>query len=740
MEQPLPDFTMKNELYYIQVVVPRPLRSVFDYLPLPGTKMQDWRKGQRVYVPFGRQTLVGIVVGISDKTAIDLKLLKPVVKILDTVPLLPDNILTFCRTAANYYHHSFGDVISHALPISLRQGKPAQMTLASMHSISPEGITAIDGLTRAPKQQQLLVFLQQHPEGVNHDTLKKNNFTSAQLKTLKEKNYVIKRSVALPLRRTPETPHQLNPEQEVAVKTVIESISQFTPFLLFGITGSGKTEVYFHIIAHCLAKQKQALVLIPEIALTPQTISRFERRFNVPIVAMHSAMSNTERLNAWLSAQKNQAKIVIGTRSALFTPMPSLGLIIIDEEHDASFKQHDGFRYHARDLALLRAKQENIPIVLGSATPSLQTLHHANVGRYSLLKLSSRTGNANLPTYQTIDLRRERITHGLSNSLIHSIEKTLSRKEQVLLFLNRRGYAPTLLCHPCGFVASCHRCDAKLTVHKKINRLHCHHCGSNTKTPTQCPKCHTSPLHTVGLGTEQLEETLQSRFKDAKIQRIDRDTTRTKKALDASLEAIQKGNVDILLGTQMLAKGHHFPNVTLVAIVDADSGFYHHDFSACERIGQLITQVAGRAGREEKRGTVILQTYQPENPELQCLIQKGYFAFSQTLLQERSQLLLPPTGHLALIRAEGKKIEKIKDFFHAIIPYFQPFTTHVQLLGPVDALLARRAGYFRMQLLVQTTQRQQLHQSLAHSIPLIEKNPASKMIRWSLDVDPIELG
>ncbi len=466
--------------------------------------------------------------------------------------------------------------------------------------------------------------------------------------------------------RLREPPFALNAEQRQALVAIDRKAGQFQPWLLFGITGSGKTEIYLQAIASVLARGEQALVLVPEIGLAPQTVARFRARFQTEIAVLHSGRNERERLEAWRAARSGQAGIVIGTRSAVFTPLARPGLIIVDEEHDLSFKQHEGFRYHARDLAVRRAQLESTPIVLGSATPSLESLANARLGRYELLELKERAAGASMPVFKLIDLRQQKLQDGFSDLLLQAVKTTLARGEQVLVFINRRGFAPLLLCHDCGWQAHCRRCDARPTLHRSPVRLHCHHCGSESAPPVQCPSCGSADLRAVGLGTERAEELLGKRFPKVPLFRVDRDSTRRKDALSQLYHEIHSAGPALLVGTQMLAKGHHFPKVTLVAILDVDGGLFGADFRAPEHMAQLILQVAGRAGRADKPGLVLLQTHQPEHPLLHELITAGYSAFAERVLEERRQLGLPPFGHLALIRAEATDAARPMTFLQQI--------------------------------------------------------------------------
>jgi primosomal protein N' (replication factor Y) len=524
------------------------------------------------------------------------------------------------------------------------------------------------------------------------------------------------------------------------VTAVCQKLDRFGVFLLEGVTGSGKTEVYMQIIRMVLEKGQQVLVLLPEITLTPQLEERFRRRFAATIALSHSKLADKERQNAWLAMQQGRYSILLGTRSALFTPLKRPGLIILDEEHDSSFKQQEGFRFSARDVAVVRGKLLNIPVLLGSATPSLESLYNVSSQRYRLLQLPNRAGNAIEPVFQLLDIRNKPLQEGLSEPLLAEIRKTLQKNEQVLLFLNRRGFAPTLICHGCGWVARCSSCDANLVIHVQEQKLCCHHCGRERNLLKQCPSCCHDGLTPLGLGTERVEKILSELFPDKSIVRLDRDSIRRKGSLEDYLLQIGEGRIDIILGTQMLAKGHHFPNVTLVALLDVDSGLYSIDFHASEKLAQMIVQVAGRAGRAEKPGKVILQTRHPEHPLLTTLIRHGYNRFAGIVLAERQQALLPPYSYQALLRVESADNVKPLRFLKAVRDTAEQLGIgQTIIMGPVSAPMARRAGRYRFQLLFQNSKRSALHALLDVLVPEIERMKLTKSVRWSLDVDPVDL-
>ncbi|MGL5792031.1 MAG: primosomal protein N', partial [Plesiomonas shigelloides] len=538
-----------------------------------------------------------------------------------------------------------------------------------------------------------------------------------------------------------EPPLRLNTEQATAV-AAINAQDGFSAWLLDGITGSGKTEVYLNVIERALSQGKQALVLVPEIGLTPQTISRFRQRFAVPVDVLHSALNDSERLAVWQRARRGESAIVIGTRSALFTPLARPGVLVIDEEHDASYKQQDGWRYHARDLAVMRAHAEQIPIILGSATPSLESLLNARQGKYHLLTLASRAGNARPAQQHVIDMRGQPVQAGLSAALLARMRQHLQKGNQVMLFLNRRGFSPALLCHECGWVAHCPRCERPYTFHQATRDLRCHQCDNQHPVPHQCPQCGSTQLVPVGVGTEQVEHTLEQLLPEFAISRIDRDSTRRKGALEQHLDDIRDGRSQILIGTQMLAKGHHFPDVTLVALLDVDGALFSADFRAAERFAQLYTQVAGRAGRAGKAGEVLLQTHQPEHPLLQTLLQNGYGAFAQQALLERQAAWLPPYTYHVLIRAEDHQSDppaQLLTQLRTILEASPLLDSDFWLLGPAPALQSKRAGRFRWQLLLQHPSRRKLQQILAIARPAFEALPLARKVRWNIDVDPIEM-
>ena len=732
----------EQKVRIIQIAIPVPLNRVFDYLaPMDSGHISP---GCRVLVPFGKSKKVGFVIRAVENSDLKIDRLKAIIEVLDKTPLISEKDLQLLKWASRYYHYPLGEVFSAAFPASLRKGKEAVLIQEKHYKLSSKGeCLNPEQLNRTPKQKQVFKLFQAPTESLSSADLnaKTSNWRPAVKALLDKELLSIELQPKSSTVNTPaETALQANEQQSQAIKQLSKQLGQFSVTLLEGITGSGKTEVYMQVIQQVLDLGLQVLVLVPEITLTPQLEDRFKQRFSVALSRSHSKLTETQRHSAWLEMQQGHSSIMLGTRSALFTPLKKPGLIILDEEHDSSFKQQEGFRFSARDLAIVRAKLLNIPVVLGTATPSLESLYNAENKRYQLLHLSERAGVAVKPTFLLFDIRNKPLHDGLSEPLIAQIKKTLAKNEQVLLFLNRRGYAPVQICHACAWVARCHRCDCSLVIHYDERRLRCHHCGYQQAIPQQCPACKTGELKPLGLGTERVEKSLINLFPQQKIVRLDRDSTQRKGSLENHLDQINQGKVDIILGTQMLAKGHHFPNVTLVAILDVDSGLFSIDFHATEKLAQLIVQVAGRAGRAEKPGKVILQTRQPEHPLLTVLLKQGYNSFAKTALAERQQAMLPPFSSQALFRVYAINPDDPQIFLNKVCELTRSMNNHNTLvLGPVSAPMAKRAGNHHFQLLLQNNQRKELQLLLDQLIPAIYALKEAKKVRWSLDVDPVDL-
>ena len=725
----------------VRVALAVPLPRFFDYLYAPDLTPIV---GGRVLVPFGSQKRVGIVVDLPASSDVAKEKLKPIIDVLDTESLFNSTTWDWLAWSANYYRAALGDVLFQALPVKLRNGESAVKNDRTFWRITDLGKQALESgeLKRAKKQIEALNLL------LTQDLEKGNNeISSAIWSALKGKDYV--EEIIVPTEQKSwqqalgdnplvnlDNRLTLNKQQALAFSQLLFQ-EGFNVWLLEGVTGSGKTEIYLQYIEEILKKGKQVLVLVPEIGLTPQTVRRFQARFNVEIDVLHSNLNDTQRLNVWERARTGQSAIVIGTRSALFTQFSDLGLIILDEEHDGSFKQQDGWRYHARDLGIVLAQKLNIPILLGSATPSLESVNNVQNGKYHHLVLSKRAGNATALRQFVIDLKHQRIQNGLSEPLLQRMQEHLEKGNQVFLFLNRRGFAPVLLCHECGWIDECHHCEKPYTYHQHQRVLRCHHCGAQKTVPMQCGHCGSTHLVTTGLGTEQLEETLKARFPQYNIARIDRDSTARKGKLEGYLDDIQQGKSQILIGTQMLAKGHHFPNVTLVALVNVDNALFSLDFRAEERLAQLYVQVAGRSGRAEKQGEVVLQTHYPDHPLLTTLLEKGYQAFAEETLKLRHNMGLPPFSFQALFKTQCRHSEEAENALSQLASFFyEQKIEGLQVLGPIPAPFSKKAGQYRWQLLLQHASRKQLQAALSRYSPELIK---SSQVRLILDVDPLDL-
>jgi primosomal protein N' (replication factor Y) len=733
-------------MIFLSLAVPSPLRKPFDYLPPLGmseTEAEKLLPGIRVKAVFGRRSIIAVLLAIKTESGIDHSKLKRVDSIIDDLPLLTTEIQKLCNWSAKYYQHAIGDVFQHAFPKSLRMGAASQLSAESAWELTPAGQYLPEGaLKKAPKQTELLYLLQGQLQ-VDRSQLKNLNISTSTAKILVDKGLLAKTRKSVSCFSVPlaKPGLALNAEQQIAVDQITSHLGNYKSLLLEGITGSGKTEVYLQSIAACLKKGLQALVLIPEIGLTPQTLDRFNQRFGTSVAVFNSNLSAGERARAWEAARCGEAAIVLGTRSAVFTPLKNPGLIIIDEEHDASYKQQEGFRYNARDVAIKRAQTEVVPIVLGSATPSLETLQNADTGRFTHLRLQHRAGIAVPPIFRTLDIRRIPLDSGFSQELIIAIQTHLSSNNQVLIFINRRGYAPTLQCHDCGWIADCPNCDSRLTVHQDSQLLRCHYCDFRQRLAPNCPSCKGSKLIFKGLGTQRCAEALGQFFPHIPVFRIDRDTTQRKGAMADLVDKIHSSGPCLLVGTQMLAKGHHFPNVTLVAILDADAGLFNSDFRSEEKMGQLLTQVAGRAGRASKAGEVLIQTHYPQHPLLTTLISEGYSAYARKLLAERSVAHLPPCGHLILVRADHKNLEIAEAFLQKLRTLLnnEVDPKQVQLFGPLPSPKSKRGNNYHVQLLLSSSARKPLREAAEKLIAAADQMSGRAKPRWSIDIDPQDM-
>ncbi|MEE4217663.1 MAG: primosomal protein N' [Xanthomonadales bacterium] len=719
----------------LRVALPVPLPTLFDYLP--SAEGVPARPGGRVLVSFGSRKMVGVVVETSAGSVLPAERLQQVEQVLDGgAPILDGKLIELLRWCWQYYKRAPGDVVGSALPPALRSSKGRIPDPPQLYRLTNAGVERLEQPAgRARVVHAMLKALEAGPASA-HAVAGIGSRWRKTLATLLEQGWAeaLTAPVSAP---KPRPGPQLIPDQAAAVKSVLAELDRFRCHLLDGVTGSGKTEVYMCLLEAVLAKGLQALVLVPEIGLTPQLLRRFRQRLGLDPVVIHSGLSAGERLASWNAARTGRAPLLVGTRSALFTPLPRLGLIVLDEEHDASFKQQEGFRYSARDVAVKRAAELDIPVVLGSATPSLESLQNAGQGRYGWLKLRERATSASMPAWRVLDLRQQTTTHGLARPTLEAIGQTLERDEQVMVFLNRRGYAPVLMCQSCGWFGSCERCDANLTWHRRSGRLCCHHCGHQRRVPDLCPDCAADALVGAGEGTQQLEEYLERCFPDAPILRFDRDQISRKGVMDEQLDEVRRGQPCLLVGTQMLAKGHHFPAVTLVVIVNIDQALYSADYRALERMGQMILQVAGRAGRSDKPGTVMLQTLHPEHAALQLLLERGYEAYASWMLEERVMAGLPPSGYQALLRADAHVKQDVERFLRSALTVFPPGVTRI--FGPMPAIMERLGGRSRMYLVLLADSRSGLHGQVDAWLPRIRDLPLARKVRWSIDIDPQEL-
>lgn len=767
----------------LQIVLPLPLPQWFDYLPPADHSPGADDIGKRVRVPFGSREMTGVVAGIGETTGAGPEL-RQALGVLDAAPLLHGELLASLRWLARYTHAPLGEVLGTALPTLLRQGEPMPDTHAWAWRLTALGVEERERLRQGTRPRRFAELLHEGARAEDGLDLHMDDWRSAA-RALSKRG--LAERVAVPassLAPSPQTGPELHAEQQAAVDAILATRG-FAPLLLDGVTGSGKTEIYLHAIADCLRRGKQALVLVPEIGLTPQTLARFRQRLGVPVLALHSGLNDNERARGWAAFARGEARVAVGTRSAVFTPLPDAGLIIVDEEHDGSYKQQDGMRYHARDFALVRGKALDVPVILGSATPSLESLHNAIGGRYAHLRLRQRAGDAKPPSVRVQDVRKRPLEAGLSAETIAAIASALQAGGQVLVFKNRRGYAPVLMCHDCGWSAQCKRCgtptkSSPMTVHGAGRRLQCHHCGARQSVPPACPDCGGLALQPQGIGTERIEEMLIEKFADVPVVRIDRSTTQRRDALAGHLEKLGD-RPGILIGTQILAKGHDLPHLTLVVVVGVDEGLFSADFRASEKLAQQLIQVAGRAGRARKPGEVWLQTHHPDHPLLNTLINGGYHAFAESELEQRQAAGFPPFAHLALLRAEAKHVDAANAFLHAAksaltaafpspagrkwreatgegtakslpsqpsltspYPHLPPppggrGAQNIEIQGPIPAPMSRRAGMHRMQLLLSSPNRRELHALLDSALPAIYELREARKTRWSLDVDPLDL-
>ena len=716
----------------LRVALPVPLRQCFDYLPLEGAAAPA--AGTRVVVTFGHRSLAGVVVEVAAGSDLPREKLARITSYPDgELPALTSELLDLLGWCWRYYKHAPGEVFFNALPPLLRKPGGLIPPLPVQYRITAAGQERLaQPVGRVHAQMRLLKHINRGP-ATGPQLRAVSTSWKKLLDKLLEQQWVCTEPPA-PAALCPAAGPELLAEQQHAVDEIAASLGDFRCHLLDGITGSGKTEVYLKVLEQVLARGGQALLLVPEIGLTPQLVSRFTRRLGFEPVVTHSGLSEGQRLQAWAMARNGLARLVIGTRSALFLPLSELRLIILDEEHDASFKQQDGFRYSSRDVAVKRAANLGIPVVLGTATPSLETFNNAHAGRYAWHRLRKRATGAAEPRWRVLDLIQQTMHGGISTTAMDAIGKTLAAGEQALVFLNRRGYAPVILCHECGWHAACPHCDANMTWHRVSRRLLCHQCDCTAPVPIMCPACDADALQGAGEGTEQLEQTLAERFPGVPLLRFDRDTVRKKGEFHRLSEQVKEGEPCLLVGTQMLAKGHHFPKVTLVVIVNLDQALYSAEFRALERMGQLMLQVAGRAGRDQLPGEVILQTHYPRHESITTLLESGYEAFAAAIRKERQTTALPPFAYQALLRCDALDKDDVRGFLHQAKRCFP--AGGAALYGPFPAMMERRGGRTRWYLLVQSSERSDLHRQLDEWVPRVQGLPLARKVRWVVDVDP----
>lgn len=719
-----------------RIALNRPLRRLFDYSVPEGVRLVP---GQRVRIPFGRQQAIGLVVqtGVEPLPGINLK---PVIATMEDWPALPEETVSLLSWASDYYQHPLGECLFTALPPALRRGrkaeeKPVEWWVACGHG---EALPA-----NAHRQKALLEWLNRHSQGAAGSDIIRAGFTRTQLRTLCDRELV--KSVSPPSSHSATTEPgflatgpTLSGAQATAAEELASAGPGFSASLLYGITGSGKTELYLHYLKQNLGTEDQALVLVPEINLTPQTVARFRHYFGTRIVVWHSALNDGERLTTWLKIRNGEPVILIGTRSAVLLPFTGLQAIIVDEEHDSSYKQGEGFRYSGRDLAVYRAHLNHCPVILGSATPSLESVYNAEQGKYRLVKLEERAGNATPPVINLLDIRSRPLEGGLSRPALNAIEQTLKLGEQALVFVNRRGFAPVMMCFDCGHMVECPRCDTRLTYHRRDRAMRCHHCDYQAAATDHCPKCQSDAFKPVGQGTERTEDILATAFPGTPVVRVDRDSTQRKGSIQGILKQVNSGEPCVLVGTQMLAKGHDFPNVTLVVVVNADGGLFSVDFRAPEQLIQTLLQVSGRAGRGTKPGKVLVQTCHSDHPLLKTLCEGHYLDIADQLLSERDEGQFPPFRAMAIFRAEADTMEKSLQVLDVIKPLTN--APGIETWGPLPAMIARRADKHRAQLVLNARNRKRLNTLLTGICQELDRRKLPSGVKWMIDVDPQETG
>ena len=722
----------------LRVAVPIPLADALDYRWTgPGAAPA---RGCRVRVPLGRGERIGVVVDCPRGTAMPPDKIKNVIEAMDVEPILAEELLSTLRWCAEYYHHPIGEVLNQALPVLLRRGRSPVRAPRGAWELTPAGrVQDREALRRRAGRQAEALDMLHRARSVSAEDFRKAGVSSDVVRRLSVRGWVRRQRSGgrASGSRSRDRPPELTSEQQRCLDAVAAGPAGYRTYLLQGVTGSGKTEVYMRLMARQLEAGRQSLLLVPEIGLTPQLIGRLQARFAERLAVMHSGLPAGRRLDAWQDARTGAATLIVGTRSAVFTPFANPGLIIVDEEHDPSYKQRDGFKYSARDVAVVRARQLNIPILLASATPSLESIHNVSRGQYRALTIRRRIGTAGMPAMRIIDMNRHASRQGLSTPLVHSIRRHLDAGGQVLLFLNRRGFAPVLLCSTCGAAEECDRCDARMTIHAASGRLRCHHCGRTRLLEWACGACQ-SERTAVGAGTQRISGELAVLFPDTRIGRLDRDATSGKGGVEFVLAEVERGDTRILVGTQMLTKGHDFPRVTLVGVLNADQGLFGTDFRSSERFAQILLQVAGRAGRRDRPGEVLIQSHYPRHPLLRRLVDQEYASFADLALAEREASGWPPFSHLIVWRTEAARREPAYAFLDRVAAAARERAAAVKVLGPAPPQMERRGGRYRAQLLLQSSRRSALHRLMGELQPLVRSWSEARSVRWSIDVDPAE--
>lgn len=737
----------------LRVAIPSPMRTYFDYLPPKETssKTGSLMPGSRVLVPFGKRNILGFVLAHANGSNVGSIKLKAIIRALDEEPTVSPALLKTLIWASEYYQHPIGEVLSTAIPSKLRS--PSPKISKSYAWVSQSNDKAYSELKRKPRQMALLNFIRNNTTAMSTNDIRAQGFDSSLLLKLESSGLLIRKAMAAPpgpsTSLVPKTSTIinsnviLNSEQKAALESISSSQNRFSTFLLDGVTGSGKTEVYIEAISQQIKLESQCLVLVPEIGLTPQTFGRFKKRFDCPIIMYHSGLSAKNKMIAWSQACDKNPFIVVGTRSSVFLPMPNLSLIVIDEEHDSSYKQQEGFRYSARDFAVMRAHNEGFPVILGSATPSLESLHNTIIGKSTRLELSQPATEAKPNTTRIIDINSIGLEVGFSKPLLEKMSEHLLQENQILIFINRRGFAPVLFCDTCGWASECDSCISRMTVHSNPAKLRCHHCARSRSIPSKCPNCGSSKLETYGLGTQKIENFLTHRFPTIPKIRIDRDSTRGNSNLNKKLNEISSGKSCLLIGTQMLAKGHHFPNISLVIVLDADAGLFSSDFRGQEQMAQTLIQVSGRAGRGLNAGEVIIQSRHPNHETLNLIASRSFKKLAQLQLIERKNGDLPPFAHLCLLRGESKNLKDADEFLKKILVLSKTLKLETKKdiirLGPIPAPREKRAGRFRVHLILKSQTRSLLQNHLKELLILIFEKGVPRKVRFHVDVDPIEM-